>query len=181
MKGPFNLQWDHYAAWGHRPFELVVRLLRLDVLVSMRAQPLHEELKNPLASKALESWHNMCFQCKGTFKKKKGLKEKKIHLHKAEAVALQSRDSRLFLTVSVSAWDQEGVGLETDTAHSWYGDSLTCQQMSLLDKSYLCIASGGFIPTRSTRWGPVCMSSSSYKAYHKVHVGWSDLSTVPLG
>ena len=96
MKGPFNLQWDHYAAWGHHPFELVVRLLRLDVLASMRAQPLHEELKNPLASKALESWHNKYFQCKVTFKERKGLKEKKLHLHKAEAVALQSRDSRLF-------------------------------------------------------------------------------------
>ena len=98
MKGPFNLKWDHYAAWGHRPFELVVRLLRLDMLVSMRAQPLHEELKNPLASKALESWHNKYFQCKVTFKKtrRKGLKEKKLHLHKAEAVAWQSRDSRLF-------------------------------------------------------------------------------------
>ena len=68
------------------------------MLVSMRAQPLHEELKNPLASKALKTWHKKCFQCKGTFKKtrKKGLKEENLHLHKAQAVAFQSRDSGLF-------------------------------------------------------------------------------------
>ena len=54
-------------------------------------------------------------------------------------------------------------------------------KMWVLDISYFCIASGGFIPTRLTRWGPVCMSSSSFKAYHKVHVGWSDLSTAPSG
>ena len=85
MKGPFNLERDHYAAWGHHPFELVVRLLRLDVLLSMRAQPLHEELKKPLAFKALETWHNKCFQCKGTLKKTRmhGLKEEDLHLRNA--------------------------------------------------------------------------------------------------